>query len=196
MQRSRSRAIVGEIGIGFSSVRLSNCIRVFPGPQRKVRSCSGHSPPLSQTGQSSGWLTRMNSSVAFWPSAAFAELWAVRTFMPSCAVIVQPAWSFGIPSTSTRHIRQSAPAGCAEDGNLDPGTKRGLDEAEALWHLHLAAVDGDGDELGLAHAGTCETGECVCWSEGAKMPSSDDSPPQGQAPGSTCAVNWSAHFSG
>ena len=27
-----------------------------------------------------------------------------------------------------------------------------------------------------AHAGTSATGWCVCWSTGAKMPSSDDSP--------------------
>ena len=111
MQRSRSRAIAGEIGIGFSRVRFSNSMRVFPGPQRNVRSCSGHSPPLSQTGQSSGWLTRMNSRVAFWPSAALAEVWAVRTTIPSWAVMVQTAWSFGMPSTSQRHIRQAPTAG-------------------------------------------------------------------------------------
>ena len=111
MQRSRSSAIAGEIGIGFSNVRFSNSIRVLPGPQRNVRSWSGHSPPLSQTGQSSGWLTRMNSSVASWPSAALAEVCAVRTTIPSCAVIVQTAWSFGMPSTSQRHMRQAPTAG-------------------------------------------------------------------------------------
>jgi len=49
----------------------------------------------------------MNSSVAFWPSAAFALVCAVRTLSPSVALIVQPAWSFGTPSTSTRHMRQA-----------------------------------------------------------------------------------------
>ena len=53
----------------------------------------------------------MNSSVAFWPSAAFADAAAVRTIIPSCAVSVQPAWSFGTPSISTRHIRQAPTAG-------------------------------------------------------------------------------------
>src|SRR5918992_763690 len=104
MQRSRSSEIAGEIGMGFSSVRFGNVIRVSPGPQRKVKSCSGHSPPLSQTGQSRGWLTRMNSSVAFWPSAAGALVRAVFTTIPSCAVSVHPACSFGIPSTSTRPV--------------------------------------------------------------------------------------------
>jgi hypothetical protein len=53
----------------------------------------------------------MNSSVAFWPSAAFSDVAAVFTTMPSCAVSVQPAWSFGMPSTSTRHMRQAPTAG-------------------------------------------------------------------------------------
>ena len=91
-------------------------MRVAPGPYLNVRSCSGHSPPLSQTGQSSGWLTRMNSSVASWPSAAFAEVAAVRTTIPSVAVSVQPACSFGIPSISTRHMRQ-APIGAPSRGS-------------------------------------------------------------------------------
>ena len=60
MQRSRSSAISGETGTGFSYVRLGSTKRVLPGPYRKVRSCSGHSPPLSQTGQSSGWLISRN----------------------------------------------------------------------------------------------------------------------------------------
>ena len=58
----------------------------------------------------------MNSSVAFWPSAAFAEVSAVRTTSPSCAVSVQPACSFGIPSTSTRHMRH-APTGGPSRGS-------------------------------------------------------------------------------
>jgi hypothetical protein len=32
MQRSRSSAIVGEIGIGFSNVRFGKRMRVLPGP--------------------------------------------------------------------------------------------------------------------------------------------------------------------
>ena len=52
----------------------------------------------------------MNSSVEFWPTAAFCEEAAVFTTSPSWADIVQPAWSFGIPSTSTRHMRQAPTA--------------------------------------------------------------------------------------
>ena len=116
MQRSRSSAISGETGIGLSKVIFGNVIRVEPGPYRNVRSCSGHSPPLSQTGQSSGWLTRMNSSVPRWPEAARSDVAAVRTTIPSWATSVQPAWSFGSPSTSTRHMRH-APIGGPSRGS-------------------------------------------------------------------------------
>ena len=116
MQRSRSSAISGETGIGLSKVRFGKRMRVAPGPQRNVRSWSGHSPPLSQSGQSSGWFRRMNSRTAFWPSAAFALVCAVERTRPSWAVIVQAAWSFGMPSTSQRHMRQ-APTGAPSLGS-------------------------------------------------------------------------------
>ena len=58
----------------------------------------------------------MNSSVEFCPSAALADVRAVRTTMPSCAVSVQPAWSFGMPSISTRHMRH-APIGSPSRGS-------------------------------------------------------------------------------
>ena len=51
----------------------------------------------------------MNSSTASWPSAALSE--RVCTFMPSPAVMVQAACSFGMPSTSTRHMRHAPMAG-------------------------------------------------------------------------------------
>ena len=52
-----------------------------------------------------------NSSVPFWPCAARSDVRAVFTTIPSCAVRVHPVWSFGIPSTSTRHMRQAPTAG-------------------------------------------------------------------------------------
>ena len=58
----------------------------------------------------------MNSSVLFCPPAALVEVAAVRTTIPSCALMVQPAWSFGIPSTSTRHMRH-APTGGPRRGS-------------------------------------------------------------------------------
>src|SRR5512138_1041171 len=70
-----------------------------------VRFCSGHSPPLSQTGQSSGWEVSRNSTVLFCPSFAFWVL--VRTTRPSSTLLVQPVsslgrnWIFGSPFSIT-----------------------------------------------------------------------------------------------
>ena len=116
MQRSRSSTIAGEIGSGFSYVRFGSVMRELPGPYLNVRSCSGHSPPLSQTGQSSGWLRSMNSRTASCASFACSEVPAVFTTMPSLHVSVHAACSFGAPSSSTRHMRQ-APIGGPRRGS-------------------------------------------------------------------------------
>ena len=77
-------------------------------------SCSGHSPPLSQTGQSSGWLTSRNSTTALW--ACFDLVGRVWTTIPSRTGVEQEVCSFGIPSISTRHMRQ-APTGSPSFGS-------------------------------------------------------------------------------
>ena len=152
MQRSRSSAIVGEIGIGLSNVRFGNVIRVEPGPYLNVRSWSGHSPPLSQTGQSSGWLTRMNSSVASWPSAAFAEDCAVSHDHP----VLGGQGAAGLELGHALDLDQAHAAGAdgraeprlvTEDRDLDPRGGGRLDEPGALGDLDLPAVDGDLDDL-------------------------------------------------
>ena len=48
--------------------------------------------------------------------AARSDVAAVRTTIPSWATSVQPAWSFGSPSTSTRHMRH-APTGAPSLGS-------------------------------------------------------------------------------
>jgi hypothetical protein len=59
----------------------------------------------------------MNSSVAFCASAAIADVCAVFTTIPSCAVSVHAACGFGgMPSISTRHMRQ-APTGGPSRGS-------------------------------------------------------------------------------
>jgi hypothetical protein len=45
--------------------------------------CSGLPPPLSQTGQSSGWLISSSSITPCWALSAAAEVYWVRTTMPS-----------------------------------------------------------------------------------------------------------------
>ena len=114
MQRSRSIAISGESSSGFWKWRLGSMNRDVPPPQPKVMSCSGHSPPLSQTGQSSGWLISRNSTTARWDS--FTRAVCVWTTMPSLTGVEQAVWSFGMPSISTRHMRQ-APTGWPSFGS-------------------------------------------------------------------------------
>ena len=114
MQRSRSIATSGESSSGFLKWRFGSMKRERPAPQPKVMSWSGHSPPLSQTGQSSGWLTSRNSTIAF--CAVFTRSSVVITTIPSFIAVEQAVCSFGMPSISTRHMRQ-APTGAPSLGS-------------------------------------------------------------------------------
>src|SRR6266567_1443484 len=78
----------GESGIGFLKWRRGPSMRLIGYPWRNVKSCSGHSPPLSQTGQSSGWLTSSNSRMS--ARACTAIGLKVLTTMPSATGVVQP----------------------------------------------------------------------------------------------------------
>ncbi len=72
----------------------------------------------------------------------------------------------------------------AEHRNLDPGCLRRLDEARSFRDLDLAVVDGHREQL--RHAPP--RGRAArCISDGARIPSSDDSPSKGQRPRSMCA---------
>ncbi len=114
MQRSRSIAISGDRASGFSKWRLGSMNRERPRPHPNVMSWSGHSPPLSHTGQSSGWLTSRNSTIAFWAWCT-RSVW-VWTTIPSLTGVEQEVWSLGMPSISTRHIRH-APTGLPSLGS-------------------------------------------------------------------------------
>ena len=118
-QRSRSSSTCEEMLIGLGKVRLTSSKRLTARPLVIAWFCSGHSPPLSQTGQSSGWLMSSSSITPFCAFAATGEECWVLTFMPGATVMVHDACGFGIgltlPSrsgiaTSTRHCRQ-APTG-------------------------------------------------------------------------------------
>ncbi len=99
---------------GFWKWRLGSMKRERPSPHPKVMSWSGHSPPLSHTGQSSGWLTSRNSTTAFW--AWRTRSVCVWTTIPSLTGVEHDVWSFGMPSISTRHMRQ-APTGLPSFGS-------------------------------------------------------------------------------
>ena len=108
MQRSRSIATSGDSSSGLTKWRLGSTKREIPEPHPKVMSCSGHSPPLSHTGQSSGWLMSRNSTTERW--AVFTRSVCVYTTIPSLTAVEQPVCSLGMPSISTRHMRH-APTG-------------------------------------------------------------------------------------
>ena len=107
-------ATSGDSSSGFLKWRLGSMKRERPAPQPNEMSWSGHSPPLSQTGQSSGWLTSRNSTIAFCACLTRSEV--VLTTMPSRTGVEHEVCSFGIPSISTRHMRQ-APTGWPSFGS-------------------------------------------------------------------------------
>ena len=107
-------AISGERASGFSKWRLGSVKRLLPPPQPKVTSCSGHSPPLSHTGQSSGWLMSRNSTTA--SCECFTRSVCVLTTIPSLTGVEHAVCSLGMPSISTRHMRQ-APTGAPSLGS-------------------------------------------------------------------------------
>ena len=61
MQRSRSSSTSVEMATGLAKVRFSSVNRLSPRPLDIAWFCSGHSPPLSHIGQSSGWLMSSSS---------------------------------------------------------------------------------------------------------------------------------------
>ncbi len=63
---------------------------------------------MSHTGQSSGWLISRNSTTA--SCAPFTRSEVVFTTMPSFTGVEHEVCSLGMPSISTRHMRQ-APTG-------------------------------------------------------------------------------------
>ena len=67
--------------MGLAQWRFSSRNRLSPGPYARTWSWSGHSPPLSHTGQSRGWFTRRNSSTPSCAFFTFSEV--VSTTMPS-----------------------------------------------------------------------------------------------------------------
>ncbi len=107
-QRSRSIRIWVDSFTGLGNVRFVPVNRDSERPWLMAWFCRGHSPPLSQTGQSSGWLTRRNSMTPRWAASAIGEVPAVRTFIPSATGTAHAGWGLGWPSISIRQARQAA----------------------------------------------------------------------------------------
>ncbi len=138
-QRSRSSSTWADSGTGLAKVRLRPVNLVSPAPVDMAWFCSGHSPPLSQTGQSSGWLT---SSISMMPRCAFSatcEVSWVRTTMPSVQVVVQEAGGLGWPSICTRHCRQ-APIGSSSGWSQNRGIWIPSSSAARMTSVPLGTV--------------------------------------------------------
>ena len=125
-QRSRSSSTLDEIAIGFGNVRFFSTKRDSARPLLIAWFCSGHSPPLSQTGQSSGWLISSSSMTPCCALSATAEVSWVLMTMPGMTVVVHDAAGLGMPRplpmsvTSTRHWRH-APAGSSSGWSQNRG---------------------------------------------------------------------------
>ena len=157
-QRSRSSRICVEIAIGLGNVRLTSTNRVLARPLLIAWFCRGHSPPLSHTGQSSGWLMSSSSMTPCWALSASGDVCCVLTCMPGVASSVQLACGFGIlaslPSRPGRPDLDQALAAragrgeqrvVAEPRDLDAQLLGGADDERALGHGRLDAVDGERD---------------------------------------------------
>ena len=147
-QRSRSSRICVEIAIGLGNVRLTSTNRLVGRPLLIAWFCRGHSPPLSQTGQSSGWLMSSSSMTPCCALSASADVCWVLTSMPGVASSVQEACGFGIfarlPSrpgahTSTRHWRH-APAGASSGWSQKRGMAMPSCSAARMTSVPLGTV--------------------------------------------------------
>ena len=137
MQRSRSSRTSVEIATGLGKVRLTSVKRVSPCPFDMAWFCSGHSPPLSHIGQSSGWLMSSSSITPRCAFSATGEVSWVRTTMPSVQVVVHEASGLTCPV----HLDQALPAGpdrvqqrvVAEPGDLDARAARRRGSPASPW---------------------------------------------------------------
>ncbi len=134
--RSRSSSTWVEIGTGFSYVRFLPSKRESLCPWDIAWFCSGHSPPLSQTGQSSGWLMSSSSITPRWDFSATGEVSCVLTTMPSVQVMVQEAIGLRWPSTSTMHWRQ-APTGSRRGWSQNRGISMPICSAARMTRVPL-----------------------------------------------------------
>ena len=148
MQRSVNSVTLSPMYGLFGGVFFSSIIRLCGLPKLKVKSCSRHSPALSQTGQSSGWLRRMPSRVCAWAYLAFLLL--VTMTVPSLAGVWQPGTTLGCMADGAVGLAfadfDQAHAAAGDDGerrvpavvrNEHAGLLGGLDQVQ----LFVADID-------------------------------------------------------
>src|ERR1700741_732546 len=139
MQRSRSSSTCEEMLIGLVNVRLTSWNRESGRPLDIAWFCSGHSPPLSHIGQSSGWLISSSSITPCWALSAASEVSWVRTTMSAVATGVHDAIGLRFPSTSTRHCRQ-APTGSSSGWSQNRGIWMPINSAARITKVPLGTL--------------------------------------------------------
>jgi hypothetical protein len=122
--------------IGLGNVRLTSSKRESARPLDIAWFCSGHSPPLSHTGQSSGWLISSSSITPCCALSAAGDVIWVRTTMPSVATVVHDAIGLRWPSTSTRHCRH-APTGSSSGWSQNRGIWMPISSAARITNVSL-----------------------------------------------------------
>src|SRR6478672_11570586 len=152
-QRSRSSSTCAEMLIGLGKVRLTpppSAKRLSPRPLLIAWFCRGHSPPLSQTGQSSGWLISRNSMTPCWALSATSLVAWVLTTMPSATGSVQEACGVGdVDEALAARADRVEQRVVAEPRDLYADLLGGADHEGVLGDAHLHAVDGQRDEVGV-----------------------------------------------
>ena len=123
-----------------------------PGPNARAWSCSGHSPPRSQIGQSSGWFSSRNSRFASCAWAAGSLVNCVATAIPGRHGHRARGGELGL--ALDLHVALAARAGrrevrvVAEPGDLDAELLGRPDDERAGGDAHLLAVDRERDRAG------------------------------------------------
>ena len=173
-QRSRSSSTWVLIRIGLAKVRLVSVNRLLAWPLAIAWFCSGHSPPLSQTGQSSGWLISSSSITPRCAFSATGEVIWVRTTMPAPTSRVQEACGFGIgrnvPSgpcvaTSTRHCRQ-APAGASNGWSQNRGMATPSSSAARITRVPLGTLTSTSSMVRVIRSGAVAGGAATPAADG------------------------------
>ena len=139
MHRSLSSSTSVEIATGLANSRLSSRNRVSPRPLDMAWFCSGHSPPLSHIGQSSGWLISSSSITPCCALSATADVSCVLTTIPSVQTVVHEASGLRWPSMSTRHCRQ-APIGSSSGWSQNLGIVMPMISAARMTSVPLGTL--------------------------------------------------------
>ncbi len=118
-----------------------------------VWSCSGHSPPLSHTGQSSGWFTSRNSRIPSWAFFTFGLFVTASmpgaTSMKQAGCKLEPLGPFQVDEAHPAHTHRLHAGVVTKTGDVRPSPLGGGDEHLALLGSHLTPVEGDSDAFGL-----------------------------------------------